>query len=330
MTRWGILSTAKIATTQAIPALLSAKGCKVSAIASRSLERAQDVAAQFGISNTFDSYEALLASDEVDAVYIPLPTSQHVEWSEKAAEAGKHVLCEKPISLCANHISDLEQASVANDVIVAEAMMVAYHPQWRKVRDLIAGGAIGTLRHVRASFSYYNIDPNNLRNRLELGGGVLPDIGCYPIATTRFATGATAERVCASIKRDPRFGTDTHVSAIVDFGEFDLSMQISTQLAWRQTSSFHGDQGFIEIEAPFNSVPNTLDCVRLYTDAREAPQEFKFCDINQFKLQFETFVRAVRTGEKSELLTLNETRENQRVIDAIYKLDETNKWMVVS
>lgn len=330
MIRWGILSTAKIATTQAIPALLSAEDCTVAGISSRSMERTQAVAKRFEIPFVFDSYEALLASDEIDAVYIPLPTSQHVEWSKKAAQAGKHVLCEKPISLCARQINRLKEAGAENNVIVSEAMMVAYHPQWHKVRDLIQGGAIGTLKHVRASFSYFNVDPNNMRNRLELGGGVLPDIGCYPIATTRLVTGEAAKRVVATVERDPKFGTDTFVSALIDFGTFDLSMLVATQLAWRQTSSFHGDKGFIEIASPFNAVPNTQDCVRLYTDAREAPEEFTFPKVDQFKLQFEAFARAVLSGDATDLFSLDQSGQNQRIIDAIYKLDEAHKWIAVS
>lgn len=330
MIRWGVLSTAKIATSQAIPALMSAEGCVVSAIASRSEGRAREVAGIFAIPNVFASYEALLASDDVDAVYLPLPTSQHVEWSMKAANAGKHVLCEKPISLSAQQIKGLKSAAAANNVIVSEAMMVAYHPQWSKVRELIETGAIGALKHVRASFSYFNIDPNNMRNRLELGGGVLPDIGCYPIATTRLVTGANAKQVFATEERDPKFGTDIYVSAMVDFGSFDLSMQVGTQLAWRQTSSFHGDKGFIEIVAPFNAVPNTPDCVRLFSDAREVPEEFTFPDVNQFKLQFEAFAQAVMTGDRNGLLSLDKSMQNQLIIDAIYKLDDAKEWMAVS
>lgn len=327
MTRWGILSTAKIATTHAIPALMRAKGCEVTAISSRNQERAQQAADQFGIAHAFGSYKDMLASDQVDAVYVPLPTAQHVEWTKKAVEAGKHVLCEKPISLHAKQIECLVEQAASNSVIISEAMMAIYHPQWHKVRQLIQEGAIGKLRHVRASFSYFNMDPNNMRNRLELGGGVLPDIGCYPIATTRFATGAKAQRVFATVDRDPNFGTDIYASAMIDFGDFDLSMQVGTQLAWRQTSSFHGDRGFIEIEAPFNAVTGSTDVVRLFKDGREAPEEFRFEDVNQYQLQFEAFARAVATGDTSQLLPPEDSALNQRIIDAIYTLADNEPWM---
>jgi predicted dehydrogenase len=195
----------------------------------------------------------LLASEEVDGIYIPLPTSQHIEWSIKAAQAGKHVLCEKPISLNAAEIAPLIAARDAANVLVSEAFMVTYHPQWHKVRSLIAEGAIGRLRHVQGAFSYFNIDPANMRNDATLGGGGLPDIGVYPTVTTRFSTGREPLRVQATVEMDPDFGTDRYASVKADFGSFEMSFYCSTQMAARQSMVFHGDEGFIEVTAPFNS-----------------------------------------------------------------------------
>ncbi|MEO0544443.1 MAG: Gfo/Idh/MocA family oxidoreductase [Pseudomonadota bacterium] len=330
MIRWGILSTAKIATTTAIPAMINAPNCVPNAIASRSKDRAHAVADQFHIPHVFADYAALLASDKIDAVYIPLPTAHHVDWATKAAEAGKHVLCEKPISMKAEQIGSLIEASAKNGVIISEAMMVAYHPQWAKVRMLIESGAIGELEHVRAAFSYFNTDPGNMRNQLDLGGGVLRDIGCYPIATTRLATGAIANRVFASIKRDPQFGTDIFASALIGFDRFDLSMHVSSQLAWRQTASFHGDKGYIEVAAPFNAVAGIEDCVCLFKDGRQSAQQFAFPRVNQFQLQFEAFARAISSRDTSELFSLEDALENQRIIDAIYKMDNSDQWMSIT
>jgi len=330
MTRWGVLSSAKIATTQAIPALLRANGCEVTAIASRSKNRALAVAEQFDIENVFGTYDALLASKEVDAVYIPLPSSHHVEWTRKAAEAGKHVLCEKPIALEAAEITGLIEARNTHDVIVSEAMMAIYHPQWSKVRDLIQDGAIGALRHVTAGFSYHNTDPNNIRNKVETGGGALPDIGCYPIATTRFATGADATRAVAQIQSDRSFGTDINVAALVDFGDFDLLMQVATQLAWRQSCTFHGENGYIQIAAPFNAMPNASDSVRLFRDARQEPEEFRFDGVNQYQIQFEAFSNAIRTKDSSKILSLEESRQNQSIIDTIYVSARTGGWQEIT
>ena len=177
MFRWGILSTAKIGRDHVIPQLQDSENCVVSAIVSRDHDRARAVADRFGIPLAFSSYEELLASPDVDGIYIPLPTSQHIEWSIKAAQAGKHVLCEKPISLNAADIAPVIKARDENNVLVCEAFMVTYHPQWHKVRSLIADGAIGRLRHVQGAFSYFNTDPSNMRNDASLGGGGLPDIG---------------------------------------------------------------------------------------------------------------------------------------------------------
>src|SRR5262245_12481680 len=208
MFRWGILSTAKIAREQLLPAMLDSENGKVTAIASRDRDRARALADRFGAEHTFGSYDELLSSYDVDGVYIPLPTSQHVEWTLKAANAGKHVLCEKPIALAAGDIAPLIEARDRNKVLVCEAFMVSYHPQWIKVRELVQDGAIGRVRHVQGAFSYYNIDPENMRNQLHLGGGALPDIGVYPTVATRLVTGKEPSRVQATVERDAKFGTD--------------------------------------------------------------------------------------------------------------------------
>jgi len=238
MFRWGILSTANIGLENVIPAHLEADNATVAAIASRSIRKARKVAAHFGIPNAFGSYDELLASDLIDAVYIPLPTSQHIEWSIRAAQAGKHVLCEKPISLHASQIKEVKKAARKNKVLIAEAFMVAHHPQWHKVRDLIANGAIGRLRHVQGAFSYFNKDPKNMRNQASLGGGALPDIGVYPTVTTRLVTGKEPKRVQASIEFDKKFKTDCYSSIRADFGDFELSFYLSTQMALRQLMVF--------------------------------------------------------------------------------------------
>ncbi|RUW87386.1 Gfo/Idh/MocA family oxidoreductase, partial [Mesorhizobium sp. M8A.F.Ca.ET.059.01.1.1] len=253
MFRWGVLSTAKIGREQLLPAIVEAENGVLSAIASRDLSKAKTLGDRFGARHAYGSYEELLASDQVDGVYIPLPTSQHVEWTAKAIEAGKHVLVEKPLALDAKDIAPLIKLRDQKKVLVCEAFMVIYHPQWIKVRDLIASGAIGRLRHVQGAFSYYNVDPNNMRNKLDLGGGALPDIGVYPTVSTRFSTGKEPLRVQATIERDKTFGTDIYSSIRADFGDFELSFYLSTQMAARQVMVFHGEKGFIEVFSPFNA-----------------------------------------------------------------------------
>ncbi|RLQ89291.1 Gfo/Idh/MocA family protein [Notoacmeibacter ruber] len=329
MFRWGILSTAKIGREHVIPAICQSTNGSLSAIASRKEEDARRLAERFGASHVFGSYEAMLESETIDGVYIPLPTSMHVEWAEKAARAGKHVLCEKPIALNAGEIESLIAARDETGMIVSEAFMVTYHPQWHKVRDLISDGAIGTLRQVDAAFTYFNRDPGNMRNVPDLGGGALPDIGVYPTVTTRFATGKEPKRAFATIERDPDFGTDRYASVLADFGDFELRFYLSTQLAHRQTIAFHGDKGFIELNAPWNSNLYEGDEVRLHDAGHKTMEVFRFTGVNQYRLQVEAFAKATIDGDHSSLFSLESSVKNQRLIDAIYRAGEDGGWVEV-
>ena len=328
MLRFGILSTAKIGRELVIPAIQDAENAVVTAIASRDLGKARDLADRFSVPHAFGSYEDMLASDVIDAVYIPLPTSQHVEWTIKAADAGKHVLCEKPIALKASEIDDLIAARDRNKVIVSEAFMVTYAPVWRKVRELLKQGAIGRLRHVQGAFTYFNRDPGNMRNIPELGGGGLPDIGVYPTITTRFVTGAEPKRVQATTERDPEFGTDIYSSVRADFGDFELSFYISTQLAARQVMVFHGTEGFIEVKSPFNADRYGAEEVELTNQNHGTSQIFRFPDSRQYKCEAEAFAKAA-AGEDNDVVSLESSRSNQAFIDAIYRASEKDGWETV-
>lgn len=328
MFRWGVLSTAKIGREHLLPAMVEAENGVLSAIASRDLSKAKALAERFGARHAFGSYEELLASDEVDGVYIPLPTSQHVEWAAKAIEAGKHVLVEKPLALDAKDILPLIKLRDQKKVLVCEAFMVIYHPQWIKVRDLIASGAIGRLRHVQGAFSYYNVDPSNMRNQLDLGGGALPDIGVYPTVSTRFSTGKEPLRVQARIERDKTFGTDIYSSIRADFGGFELSFYLSTQMAARQVMVFHGEKGFIELFSPFNAGLYDHHRVELHNQNHTEAQVFRFPGTQQYRLEVETFARAAQGG-KERVFTLEESVLNQKVIDAIFRAGGKEGWETV-
>jgi predicted dehydrogenase len=325
MFRWGILSTAKIGREQLIPAIQGANNGVLSAIASRDLGKAKQLAAQTGAQHAFGSYEEMLASDVVDGVYIPLPTSQHVEWAVKAADAGKHVLVEKPLALKAGDIADVIAARDRNKVLVSEAFMVTYHPQWLKVRELVQGGAIGRLRHVQGAFSYHNVDPDNMRNRPELGGGALPDIGVYPTVTARFASGREPLRVQARVDRDPKFGTDVYSSIKADFGDFELSFYLSTQLALRQSMVFHGDEGYLEVDSAFNAGSFGDQAIVLHDRNHSKATRFRFPETNQYRLQVEAFAR-MAAGEDTPHFTLEDSVNNQKLIDAVYRAGESDGW----
>ncbi|BCH13480.1 MULTISPECIES: Gfo/Idh/MocA family protein [unclassified Mesorhizobium] len=328
MFRWGVLSTAKIGREHLLPAMVEAENGVLSAIASRDLSKARALADRFGAPHAFGSYDELLASRDVDGVYIPLPTAQHVEWTAKAIEAGKHVLVEKPLALDARNIPPLIKLRDAKNVLVCEAFMVVYHPQWIKVRELIANGAIGRLRHVQGAFSYYNVDPKNMRNQLDLGGGALPDIGVYPTVSTRFSTSKEPLRVQATIERDKKFGTDIYSSIRADFGDFELSFYLSTQMAARQVMVFHGEKGFIEVLSPFNAGIYDHHRIELHNQNHSEAQVFRFPGMQQYRLEVEAFARAAQGGT-DRVFTLEESVLNQKVIDAIFRAGEKEGWETV-
>ena len=325
MFRWGIVSTAKIGRELVVPAIQESENGIVAAVASRDVARAEDFASRFAIPKTYSSYEAMIASDAIDGVYIPLPTSQHVEWTLRAAEAGKHVLCEKPIALHAGEIDRLIEARERHGVLISEAFMVTYSPVWAKVRELIGSGAIGRLRQVQGAFAYYNRDPANMRNRPELGGGGLPDIGVYPTVTTRFATGREPVRIQASLDRDPDFGTDCWASVRADFGTFELSFYVATSLAARQLMVFHGDDGFIEVKSPFNANRWGAEEIELSNRGHGESTIFRFPDNRQYRREVEAFVTAA-TGGTAEVFTLESSKANQKMIDAVYRAAEHDRW----
>lgn len=325
MFRFGVLSTAKIARDSVIPAILDATNCTVTAVASRDLAKARALADRFAIPLAFGSYQEMLDSDQIDGVYLPLPTSQHIEWAIRAADAGKHVLCEKPLALHASQIEPLRAARDRNGVLVSEAFMVTYSPLWRKVRELLGQGAVGRLRHVQGVFTYFNTDPANMRNIPALGGGGLPDIGVYPTVTTRFATGKEPLRVQADLVRDPGFGTDIYSSVRADFGDFELSFYVSTQMASRQSMVFHGTEGFLEVRSPFNAHRYGPEEFELSNQNHSQAQVFRFPDGRQYRCQVEAFASAAQGGP-DEVFRLEDSVRNQRLIDAVYRAGEKGGW----
>jgi predicted dehydrogenase len=261
-----------------------------------------------------DSYEAVLQDPEVDAVYIPLPNHLHVDWTLRALHAGKHVLCEKPIALAAPEIDALIAARDDTGLQAAEAFMVVHHPQWRHVRDRIAAGDIGTLRHVEGAFTYNNPDPANYRNQAGTGGGGLRDIGVYPSITTRFVTGAEPQHLRADITFEGP--VDTFARVWADFPDFTMSFYCGMRQALRQEMVFHGTEGFLRLGAPFNTRnfgDTTVELRR--NDGRIETARFNAVD--QYALMVEAFGAAIR-GEAPFACPLEFSRGNQAMIDAIF------------
>lgn len=326
--RWGVLSTAAIGLEQVIPAMQQGQYTSVVAIASRDFAKAQTAATAQGIPTAYGSYDELLADPEVDAVYNPLPNQLHVPWTIKAAEAGKHVLCEKPFSLTVAEATSLLAVRSRTGVKIGEAFMIRSAPQWLRLRGLLDQGRVGELRSIVGYFSYFNVDPANIRNQLECGGGALLDIGCYPVHASRYAFGEEPTRVVARIDHDPQMQTDRLTSAILDFPAGQAIFTCSTQLVPYQRIHFLGTRGRIEIEIPFNA-PNNRP-TRLFIDdggdlfGKDITTEtFPVCD--QYTLQGDAFSKAVL--ENTELpVPLEDAIKNMAVIEAIFRSAKSGQW----
>jgi predicted dehydrogenase len=325
--RWGILSTARIGTAKVIPAMQRGEFCEVDAIASRDPARAKQAADELGIPKSYASYEELLADPDIDAVYNPLPNHLHVAWSLKAIEAGKHVLCEKPIDLSSREGQILVDAAAAHpELKVMEAFMYRHHPQWRKTKELIADGKIGQLRTIQSHFAYFNRNADDIRNKPELGGGALMDIGCYCISLSRFLFDAEPRRAFGLVERDPDFGTDRLTSGILDFDRGTSTFTCSTQLFLSQRVNIYGTEGRIEIEIPFNAPPDKP--TRIWHQTAEEFQELVFEICDQYTIQGDLFARAIR--EDTPVPTpIGDAVRNMRVIEAVFAAADAESWIIV-
>jgi predicted dehydrogenase len=328
--RWGILSTAKIGWEKVIPAMQQGAWCSIDAIASRKLDSAKSWAAKLGIPTAYGSYEELLADPQIEAIYNPLPNDMHVDWTLKAARAGKHVLCEKPFAMTANEAAQIRE--VAGQVHIMEAFMVRFHPQWLRARELVRAGDLGDLRTVQVAFSYNNQNADNIRNKPENGGGALYDIGCYAIVAGRFLFEAEPLRVMALVERDPVFKTDRLASALLDFGDGRrLDFTVSTQAAPYQRVQAIGTKKRLEIEIPFNAPPG--EAMRLLLDdgkvigGRAAVIE-TVAPCDQYTLQGDAFSRAVR-GEIPLPYGVDDAICNMRVIDALFASERSGGWQAL-
>ena len=313
--RWGILSTAKIGTEKVIPAMQQGELSRITAIASRDADRARAAADALGIPNSHGSYEDLLADPEIDAIYNPLPNHLHVSLSIQALEAGKHVLCEKPIGLTSQEGQQLVDAGAAHpELKLMEAFMYRHHPQWQRARQIISEGGVGELRTIQTAFAYYNDDGQNIRNIADIGGGGMMDIGCYAISLARFLFDAEPDRVVGIVEYDETFGTDRLASAMLDFGRGTSTFTCSTQLSPYQRVNIFGTTGRVEIEIPFNA-PNDRPCLMWYFQGEDREEiVLDICD--QYGLQGDLFSRAIL--EDTPVPTpIEDSVANMHVIEAI-------------
>jgi len=326
--RWGVLSTANIGLEKVLPAMQKGEYCEITAMASQNLERGKAAATQLGIPQAYGSYEELLADDNIDAVYIPLPNHLHVPWTKKALEAGKHVLCEKPIGLNTAEAEDLLACAKKHSQLkVMEAFMYRHHPQWLKAQQLVNEGKIGNLLNIHSFFSYYNADPANIRNMAEIGGGGLMDIGCYCISLARFIFNSEPQRVLGKMEYDPEFKTDRLCSGQLDFGDQSSTFTCATQLTSYQRVNIFGTEGRIEIEIPFNAPPDQPCRIWHQQDEKLEEITFELCD--QYTIQGDLFSQAILN--KTEVPTpLVDSVKNMRVLDAVINSAESNAWFTLS
>ncbi len=314
--RWGVLGASKFAREHMARAIHAADGAELAAIATSSIERAAPFQSFCPTLQVYGGYDALLADPTIEAVYIPLPNHLHVEWTRRAAEAGKHVLCEKPIAMAAEQIDELIERRDRTGLLLTEAYMIVHHPQWQRARQLIADGAIGDLIHVDTVFSYDNrADTANIRNRPETGGGALPDIGVYAIGSTRFATGQEPQVVAANITWENEVDVTSRV--VAQFPGFSYTCVVSMRMFPRQEITFHGDAGVLKLTAPFNA--NVFNQAELHLHQPGfAVRTERFPGVNQYVLQVENFCRTLREGADYPW-HLEDAKGTQAVIDRVFK-----------
>jgi predicted dehydrogenase len=323
--QWGVLGTARIGMRQVIPAMQAGEHCEMVAIASRDLGQAEAAAQALGLPKAHGSYEELLEDSSIQAVYIPLPNHLHIPWSLRALEAGKHVLCEKPIGLSSAEARTLLDASKKHPHLkVMEAFMYRFHPQWQRACELIDEGAIGELRTIQAFFSYFNDDPSNIRNQAAFGGGALMDIGCYCISASRLVFAAEPQRVLGIVEFDPDFQVDRLTSAVLDFGRGTSTWTCATQLAYYQRVNIFGTEGRIEVEIPFN--PPLEAPTRIWHWRDDKLEEFVFDPANHYTLQGDQFSLAVLNGTAVPT-PLEDAVANMEVIEAVVRSAQEGTWV---
>ncbi len=321
--KWGILGVSKHFLTRVMTPMMKTASSDVYAIASRSGDKAQVAAEKHGIPVAYSSYEELLTDKNIEAVYIPLPNHLHLEWIRHAADAGKHILCEKPLTLNEEQTREAIDYCAAKDVLLMEAFMYRFHPQWQKAKELAHTGVLGKITAVQTYFGYNNPDPSNIRNKLDMGGGAIYDIGCYAVSAARHMFGSEPERVLSSIRRDKEFGTDMLTSSILDFGSGQSTFTITTRAFPCQKVDIIGTSGRIHIHVPFNVADDVPASITVVNSVGE--REVLFDPIDQYGLQADAFSTAVRTGGDAPI-PLSDALGNSRTLDALFRSEQSGGW----
>ncbi len=321
----GVLGVSQHFIKRVLPAIKDSSLIVIEAIASRDVEKAKTMAMEWQIPAYYDSYEKLLDS-KVDAVYIPLPNHLHLEWIKKCASRKKHIICEKPLCLTTEEVKEAISFTRINGVLLMEAFMYRFHPQWLRVKELIRIGEIGNILAMHCFFGYFNLNPDDIRNKLEAGGGAIRDIGCYPISVSRFVSGKEPKSVISLIRRDENFKTDCLASAMLDFGSFNSVFTVSTQSVNEQKVYIYGSAGVIEVLLPFNAYSDVPVSIRVKTNI--GVRKIDFSIVDQYKLEFEEFAKAIMENKEAPI-SLEDALANQKVIDAIFESEKTKSWIEI-
>ena len=331
--RWGFLGNANIAIDAILPALPVSGTGRAVAIASRSVKAAGETARKFGMDHVHDSYDALLRAADVDAVYIGLPNSLHAEWTRKALEAGKHVLCEKPITVTAAETEGLGELAESRGLLLQEALMTWSHPRWHRIRDLVRNGRIGQIRAVQGRFEFYSRDAHNIRNQAALGGGALLDLGMYLVSATRFVLGTEPTRTAALLEVDPDFGTDRYVSFLLDFPGAQGSFVCSNQMSYSQRLIFIGTHGHIDVDTPFTPpADQPTEFTLVTTEEPSGPQKSETVvtpPVDQYAAQLTAFAETV-AGKRDPAVPFGSSINNMKVLDAIRAAGQSGTWQDIA
>jgi predicted dehydrogenase len=320
---WGILGVSGHYILRVHTPIQKSPLIEMRAISSRSLKKAEEAAGSLGIAKAYGSYEALLADSAIEAVYIPLPNHLHAEWVKKAADAGKHILCEKPFAMDAGEAEDAIHYAQGKGVLLMEAFMYRFHPMWQRAREIVRSGELGEIHAIHTIFTYSLSDPKNIRNIPEAGGGGIPDIGCYAVSSARFLLGREPERVISLVHRDRSFKTDVLSSAVLDFGKTRALFTVATQTFSSQSVQVFGSDGSLLLPGCFNIFPDVP--VPILVSGPVSPRTVYLGPVDQYALLFEGFSKAVREGGPVPFPP-QDAIDNMKVLDAIFSSEKSGRW----
>ena len=324
--KWGVLGVSTHFIKRIMLPMQKSNKVNLYGIASRNREKARATAKRFGIRKAYSGYEELLSDPEIEAVYLPLPNNLHVVWIKKAADHGKHILCEKPLALNAPEAEEAINYAKSKKVLIMEAFMYRFHPQWKRAIELVRIGEIGKINFVQCTFTYNNPDPANIRNKPEMGGGSIYDIGCYAVSTARFIMEREPSRVVSIVERDKEFKTDSRVGGMLDFGDAHALFSVGTRTYPYQVVEIFGTSGYIRIKIPFNTFSDVPAEVEVSTKIgfRELLTE----PVDHYQLEFEAFSAAVREGRDVPVSPADAVN-NLKVMDALFRSGERGTWEIV-